>query len=64
LGLLFFCMTLHLLLLPLKSELKLEYLDDITTGGGLASVSQDIKEFNSYCQGIGLELNINKREYL
>ena len=56
LGLLLFCLAIHDLLLSLRSELVLGYLDDITIGGEPDSVAKDFILLESKAAEIGLKL--------
>jgi hypothetical protein len=62
LGPLIFCNTIHPLLASLRSELNLDYLDDVTLGGPLDIVASDVRQIITAGEPIGLHLNYSKCE--
>ena len=64
LGPLLFCLTLQPILSSLSSKLRLGYLDDVTLGGSLATVSSDVDLIESCAQSLGLVLNRSKCEVI
>src|SRR5687768_6731841 len=62
LGPLLFSLTLYPLLSSLKSDLKFGYLDDVTVGGKVESVEEDVNLLMLESPRIGLKLNISKCE--
>lgn len=63
-GPLLFCLTLHPLLSSLSSKLKIGYLDDLTIGGDLNSVCNDVSLITSKGVEMGLHLNEDKCEFI
>ena len=45
-GLLLFCLTIHPLLMSIKSELRIGFLDDVTLGGPEEVLSEDLIDTN------------------
>lgn len=64
LGPLLFCLTIHPLLTSLSSNLRIGYLDDVTLGGDIDTVSQDVTSVQSRGAAIGLCLNTSKCEFI
>ena len=64
LGSLLFCITIQPILERLCSELIIGYLDDITLGGDVKSVSDDFDVIRSEGERLGLTLNIAKCELI
>ena len=64
LGPLLFCLTIHPMVLQLKSEFKVIYLDDGTLGGSLPEVLEDLRMVKSFALELGLQLNRNKSELM
>ena len=64
LGPLLFCLTIHPLLLQLKSELRVFYLDDGTIGGAEDDVLADFMTIKDEAALLGLELNASKSELI
>ena len=64
LGPLLFCLTIHPMLSSLKSDLVIGYLDDITLGGSVATVSEDVEAVRSQGLRLGLTLNDSKCELI
>ena len=62
LGPTLFCMAIHPLLLSLKSELRIGFLDDISLGGPEKIVSDDITMIEAEASKLGLQLNKKKCE--
>ena len=60
LGPLLFCLTIHPMVLQLKSEFKVFYLDDGTLGGSLPEGLEDLRMLESSALELGLQLNRNK----
>ena len=56
LGPLLFCLTIHSLVLEMKSELKIS-LDDGSLGGSLSEVLADLKKVESLALELSLVLN-------
>ncbi len=63
-GPLLFCLTIQPLLMSLKSDLVLGYLDDVTIAGESSSVSQDVSRVLQACPDLGLRLNVSKCELI
>ena len=64
LGPLLFCLTIQPLLSFLDSELVIDYIDDITLGGSLSSVHNDVVLIKSHGSNTGCVLNIDKCELI
>ena len=64
LGPLLFCLTLQPILSSLSSKLRLGFLDDVTLGGTLRSLNNDVSLIESSAQAIGLSLNRSKCEII
>lgn len=64
LGPLLFCLTIHPLIASLSSSLRIAYLDDVTLGGELDVVNQDVASVASQGAAIGLSLNASKCEFI
>ena len=64
LGPLLFCLTIQPLLSSLDSELVIGYIDDITLGGSLSSVHNDVVLIKSRILNAGCVLNIDKCELI
>ena len=64
LGPLLFCLVIHPLVLQLKSELKIFYLDDGTLGGTEAEGLQDFQQIGREAALLGLHLNHHKTELI
>ena len=64
LGPLLFSLTIHQLILSLKSDLRLFYLDDGTIGGSLDDVIADLKRIELVGKDLGLVLNHSKSEVI
>jgi len=62
LGPMLFCLTIHPLLMSLKSELRIGFLDDVTLGGSENVVSDDITVVETEAAKLGLQLNKAKCE--
>ena len=60
LGSLLFSISIHPILERLKSELILGYLDDLTVGGGIESVCEDLRTIKTEAEILGLKLNASK----
>ena len=58
-----FCLAIHHIVLNLKSELNLWYLDDGTIAGDPQKVFDDFDYLMSSCAEIGLQLNFKKCEF-
>ena len=61
LGPLLFCLAIHIPSLQLCSDLCIMYLDDITLGGAVEVLLQDLNVISSL-EEIGLSLNSRKSE--
>ena len=64
LGPLLFSLTIHPLLLSLKSPFRFGYLDDVSVGGPENLVEADINMISEQCIDLGLSLNISKCELI
>lgn len=64
LGPLLFSLTIHQLLVSLKSEFKIFYLDDGTIGGPLEDVVADFKRIEQVSDDLGLAINHSKSEVI
>ena len=64
LGPLLFCVTQQPLLLSLSSELIVGYMDDITLGGSVSTVNDDVAFVRQFGENVGLTLNISKSELI
>jgi hypothetical protein len=64
LGPLMFCITLHPLLSRLRSEFKIGFLDDLTTGGHVDVVARDVEVIARDAAALGLQLNEAKCEII
>ena len=58
---LLFCITIHCFLTPLCSSLSIAYIDDITFGGSISSLCNDISLIKK-AESIGLHLHSSKSE--
>jgi len=63
-GPMLFCLTLHPVISRCSSELRIAYLDDITLGGHLASLSVEVNCLKRDASEIGLALNESKCEII
>src|ERR1043165_1245377 len=61
-GPLEFCITLQPILLQLKSELRVAFLDDLTLGGKMEVVAHDVQLIAQESAKLGLQLNRAKCE--
>ena len=59
-GTLLFCITIQLLLHMLRSELFVGYIDDITIGGHISTVDDDVTIIRHNGPSLGLHLSITK----
>ena len=64
LGPLLFSLAIHHLILSLRSEFRIFYLDDGTIGGSLDEVTADLKKIELSCKELGLVLNHSKSEVI
>ena len=64
LGPLLFCLVLHPILLSLDSPLKIGFMDDVTLGGDIALVADDVERIAIQGASVGLELNHAKCELI
>ena len=64
LGPLLFCITILLLLHMLRSELVVGYIDDITIGGHISTIDEDVTIIKRNGPSLGLHLNITKCELI
>ena len=64
LGPLLFCITIQPLLFMLRSELVVGYIDDITIGGHISTVDEDVTIIKRNGPSLGLHLNITKCELI
>lgn len=64
LGPLLFCLGIQSLLTSLASHLDFGYLDDVTLGGPIATVTSDVATIISKCESLGLHLNPTKCEVI
>ena len=64
LGPLLFCHTLHRHSLHLTSPLVILYLDDVTLGGPLTEICQDLRVVRELEEELGLVLNCSKSEII
>jgi len=64
LGPILFCLTIHPLLISLKSPLRVGFMDDITLGGDEESLEQDIQAILDANDELSLQLNIPKCELI
>ena len=62
LGPLLFSLTLHPLLVRLKSDIAFSYLDDVSMGGPANVVEADLLDFMRDAGDLGLSLNVGKCE--
>jgi len=62
LGPMLFCLTIHPLLLRLKSEIRIGFLDDVTLGGPENVVSYDITMVEVEAAKLGQQFNKTKCE--
>ena len=63
-GPLLFSLAIHYLILSLRSEFRIIYLDDGTIGGSLDEVTADLKKIELSCEELGLVLNHGKSEVI
>ena len=64
LGPLLFCITIHPLIIKLKSEFRVFYLDDGTIGGPATDVLGDLHTIEQEASKLGLQLNLSKSELI
>jgi len=64
LGPLLFCLTIQPILQSLSSQLVIGYMDDVTVGGDLNNVTQDIDKLKVESIKLGLMLNEKKCEII
>ena len=64
LGPLLFCLALHPILTECKAELRAGYLDDITLGGDVNLIGDEVDMLKTRALKIGLALNENKCELI
>jgi len=64
LGPLLFCMTLHPVLSQCDAEIRIGYLDDVTLGGSISLISQNVEYLKEASLNLGLVLNDNKCEII
>ena len=64
LGPLLFAVTIHPILLSLKSDFKMGYLDDLSVGGDANTLSEDFHLIQGLVSDLGLSLNTNKCEII
>ena len=64
LGPLLFCLVIHPLILQLKAEFRVFYLDDGTLGGAEADVLYDFQLIDREARTLGLQLNQRKSELI
>jgi hypothetical protein len=64
LGPLLICLAIHPLLSSLNSCLKFGYLHDVTIGGEVDTVSDDVQLVMNGCKDLGLRLNVSKCELI
>ena len=60
LGSVYFCLAIRKLLMSLKSELVVAYLDTITLGGDAETVATDFDDLEKQARDLGLSLNRSK----
>ena len=63
-GPLLFCLAIQLILRSLPSYLRIGYMDDLTLGGDIESVSADVELIAAEGEAKGLELNHSKCELI
>ena len=61
-GPLLFCLVLHPILISLKSSFKIGFMDDVTLGGDISCVANDVEQMSAQGIMVGLELNHAKCE--
>src|SRR6218665_2340033 len=61
-GPLEFCLALQPVLVKLQSNLRIEYLDDLTLGGSKETVAADVQLLETESKNLGLFLNRSKCE--
>jgi len=64
LGPLYFCLVIHRLLVSMKSELAVGYLDDISLGDEAGVVADDFVELEARARELGLTINRAKCEVI
>ena len=64
LGPLLFCLTIHDMLMQLRGEFGVFYLDDGTLGGSLEEVLRDVRMVERVAGDMGLQLNHRKSEII
>ena len=64
LGPLLFCLTIHPMVLKLRSKLRVFYLDDGTIGNNLEDILSDLLLVEEETPDLGLQLNRSKSELL
>jgi hypothetical protein len=64
LGPLLFCNTIHPLLLSLQADLNMGYLDDLSVGGPVDAIADDVVKISTAGQKLGLTLNAAKCELI
>ena len=64
LGPLLFCLAIHPMVLQLRSEFRVFYLDDGTLGGSVPEVLEDLQLVVKLAPALGLQLNRGKTELI
>ena len=64
LGPILFCLAIHPIFLLLSATLRVGYMDDITLGGDIARVKEDVELIHSKGSDISLNLNPSKCELI
>ena len=64
LGPILFCIAIQPLLHMLRSELVVSYIEDITIGGHISTVDEDVRIIKRKGPNLGLHLNVTKCELI
>ena len=64
LGSLLFCLAIHPMVLQLRSEFRVFYLDDGTLGGSVPEILEDLQLVVRLAPALGLQLNRGKTELI
>ena len=64
LGPLLFCIAIHPILTSCATELRIGYLDDITIGGEISTVGEEVSALKARAEELGLLINDSKTEII
>ena len=55
-GLLLFCLVVHPILISMKSSFKIGFMDEVTLGGNILCVANDVEQMSAPGIMVGLKL--------